>query len=95
MVPASTSPWAPRSTEGLLLGVSPTGTRSVHYGDPRFGPYIPPAEGPIYLPDLTSEQWRPLDQTRKWDDVPDGAGLYRLHCSQRDAQPTRVFTTRD
>lgn len=81
------------SWEVATVEIDETPRQVVHHDDPRFGPYIPPSEGPIYLPDLTREQWHPLPQTRKWDDRPDGAGLYRMHCFQTGAAPTKAFTT--
>ena len=71
--------------------IDETPREAIHPNDPRFGPFIPPSEGPIYLPDLTREKWRPLPQTRMWEDRPEGAGLYRMHCSRRDTEPTKAF----
>ncbi|SEC98549.1 hypothetical protein SAMN04489844_3403 [Nocardioides exalbidus] len=74
------------------IEIDETPREAVYSDDPRFGPHIPAGEGPISLPDLTREQWRSLPRTRMWDDEPDGAGLYRLHCSTTGATPTRAFT---
>lgn len=74
------------------IEIDETPREAVHPHDARFGPHLPPGEGPIMLPDLTREQWHSLPRTRMWDDKPDGAGLYRLHCSQTGATPAKTFT---
>ncbi len=59
--------------------------------DPRYPPFMPKAEGPVYERDVEREQWREIDRTRMWDDAPEGIPLYRLRCAATGEPPHHEF----
>jgi len=50
------------------------------------------AAGPVSVRDLTKRKSRFIDQTRMWDDEPEGIGWYRLHCTLRDTEPSHTLS---